>query len=175
MVRVLGVPLLAHSPFLAFLLNHSREYALALSFSVVEAWLTAKFAFSWRIGRALRSLVGVSLIVSGLIIRTTAMLTAGHSFDHHVVSDFSQHQHHKLVTSGIYRRLRHPSYLGFFLFSIGCPLLLGSHLSALLYTVILHKFFRERIWQEEAALMRQYPQAYAQYKKAAYSGLPFVK
>lgn len=49
-------------------------------------------------------------------------LTAGNAFTHRLRS--TKQADHKLVTWGIYRYLRHPAYLGWFLWSVGTQALL---------------------------------------------------
>ena len=61
--------------------------------------------------------------LEGTLIGSDALqLTAGKAFTHRLWS--VKRPEHKLVTWGIYRHLRHPAYLGWFLWSVGTQLLL---------------------------------------------------
>lgn len=67
------------------------------------------------------SLVGLVMVLCGEGLRKAAMLTAGSNFNHIVQNEKSQS--HVLVTSGVYALFRHPSYVGWFYWSIGTQVL----------------------------------------------------
>jgi len=58
------------------------------------------------------------------------------------------------VRDGIYRRLRHPNYLGVVLEIAAFPLIHSAYLTAILYSVLNGLLLRSRIRAEEAALHR---------------------
>ena len=155
--------------FKAFLLDHSKEYLMAIITGITEYSIRRLMRFSpvwiWF------QLIGIILIFIGLILRSIAMVTAGPSFSHDIKENLTKG--HKLVKNGIYAFCRHPSYLGFFAFTVGCQILLGNFISVSIFIFILQKFFRERIAVEEIILMRQYPREYSEYKKKTWSGIPF--
>merc|ERR1712004_168232 len=66
--------------------------------------------------------LGTILCFGGELVRKSAMLEAGKSFNHLVQSERADD--HTLVTSGIYSWCRHPSYAGWFLWSVGSQLIL---------------------------------------------------
>lgn len=82
-----------------------------------------------------------ALVISiiALIMRIMAFFTAKSNFTHKVAS--TKKQSHKLVTNGIYSFFRHPSYTGFFYFSIATMVLIGNFISAILFGIILSVFF----------------------------------
>lgn len=63
------------------------------------------------------SVVGLLMVLCGEGLRKAAMLTAGSNFNHIVQNEKAQS--HVLVTSGVYSYFRHPSYVGWFYWSIG--------------------------------------------------------
>ena len=63
------------------------------------------------------STVGLLMVIFGDCLRKAAMLTAGSNFNHIVQNEKSDT--HTLVTSGVYGWFRHPSYVGWFYWSIG--------------------------------------------------------
>ena len=79
-----------------------------------------------------------------------------------------------LITRGIYRWLRHPSYVGFFYWSIGMQLILNNYLSAALSAAASCAFFRRRIPYEEGSLLSLFPDDYPAYARRTYIGIPFV-
>lgn len=155
--------------FLAFLLNHSKEYLLAIIMGVIEYSLRRLLRLSpvWLWAQ----LLGTFLITIGIIVRSMAMITAATSFSHDIKNKLGKG--HKLVREGIYSLCRHPSYLGFFAFAVGGQIILGNLISTIIFVFVLQKFFRERVAVEEAILLKQYPQEYAEYKLKTWSGIPF--
>ena len=78
---------------------------------------------------SLYSAFGFSLILSGGLFRLWAMRTLGQFF----VMEVSLQKNHRLVKSGPYALVRHPSYVGYMLLIVGTVVLLlgpGSYLSA---------------------------------------------
>ena len=69
-----------------------------------------------------------------------------------------------MVTTGIYAWSRHPSYFGFFLFSIGGQVILGNIICMFVYIYTLWKFFFDRIEYEEMFLIDFFGEAYKKYK-----------
>lgn len=61
------------------------------------------------------------------------------------------------------------------MFAVGGQLVLGNMICAAGFSLILQRFFKLRIRVEEAALLQQYPEEYAEYRKHTFSGIPKVK
>lgn len=112
-------------------------------------------------------------MLAGLLLRSAAMIQAAANFSHDI--RFNLNTNHQLVTAGVYRLCRHPSYLGFAMFAVGAQLVLGNLICSAAFVVVLRKFFAERIRVEEAALLQQYPKEYAEYRLKTPSGIPGVK
>ena len=87
--------------------------------------------------------MGFVLMVVGQVVRTTAMAQAGKNFSH--VISMKKKEGHVLVTSGVYRWLRHPSYFGFFWWGLGTQIVLGNVICLVGYAAVLWRFFRLRI------------------------------
>jgi protein-S-isoprenylcysteine O-methyltransferase len=116
---------------------------------------------------------GLVLIVSGQIIRSMAMRAAGTNFNHIVQS--TKRSTHTLVTTGIYRYLRHPSYFGFFWWALGTQLVLGNFLAFLVYWAVLYKFFRARIDGEEEYLVGFFGEDYVRFRERTGVWIPFIR
>lgn len=97
--------------------------------------------------------IGLALMVAGQAVRSVSMAQAGTNFAH-TVQLYPVHGH-RLVDHGLYAVLRHPSYFGFFYWSLGTQLVLGNCGCFVLYAVVLWVFFAARIKRECA------PQAFA--------------
>ncbi|PHH71378.1 hypothetical protein CDD82_6544 [Ophiocordyceps australis] len=123
-------------------------------------------------GAAVTTWLGFVLVLLGQAVRSAAMLHAGTSFNHQIQTRKSVS--HCLVTSGIYSRLRHPSYFGFFYWSLGTQLAMGNVFCFFAYTIVLWSFFHSRIRVEEAKLVEFFGQDYLDYRKRVGTSIPFV-
>jgi len=156
----------------SFLLNHSREYVIAAIASWVEYWLELYFLPSLKSFSYL-SILGAVMVVTGESLRKIAMGTAGSNFTHLV--QYRKRSKHELVTSGVYSWFRHPSYVGWFVWSVGTQVLLGNPVCLLGYTVASWAFFSDRIYDEEESLVAFFREEYVEYKRKVGTGLPFIQ
>lgn len=106
----------------SFILNHSIAYGVAACLSWIE-FLIERYYFEGMKMPSIVSYFGLILCISGEILRKLAMCTAKHNFNHVVQSEKSDN--HELVTHGVYNLCRHPSYVGWFYWSIGTQV--GCH------------------------------------------------
>ena len=100
------------------------------------------------------------------------MLHAGTNFNHLVQS--KKKAGHVLVTGGVYRYLRHPSYFGFFWWGLGTQVILGNVVCLAGYAVVLWRFFRRRIEKEETLLIGFFGMDYVRYRDKTRVGIPFI-
>ncbi|KPP69760.1 protein-S-isoprenylcysteine O-methyltransferase-like [Scleropages formosus] len=155
----------------SFLLNHSVEYTVAALSSWVE-FTVEKLLFPELKQLSWVSLVGLIMVLCGECLRKSAMLTAGSNFNHIVQNEKAQS--HVLVTSGVYSCCRHPSYVGWFYWSIGTQVMLCNPICVLGYLFASWRFFRERIEEEEISLIHFFGDEYLDYKQRVPTGLPFI-
>ncbi|XP_017864047.1 PREDICTED: protein-S-isoprenylcysteine O-methyltransferase [Drosophila arizonae] len=156
----------------SFMLNHSVHYGLAAAASWIEFGLELHFLPDFK-RYAHIWFVGVALCTFGEIVRKTAIITAGRSFTHLVQDE--KHSDHKLITHGVYAYSRHPSYVGWFYWSIGTQLILMNPLCICIYALVSWLFFHDRIYVEEYSLLYFFQSDYARYQKQVPTGLPFIK
>lgn len=116
--------------------------------------------------------IGILLVIVGQVVRSAAMVHAGASFNHQVQT--RKAESHRLVTSGIYGVLRHPSYFGFFYWGIGTQLVLGNVVCLAAYAAILWMFFNDRIRTEESRLIEFFEEDYIAYRKRVGTWIPFI-
>lgn len=121
---------------------------------------------------ALGLLVGLVLVAAGQAVRSAAMVQAGPSFNHIVQQ--TRGREHTLVTTGIYGRLRHPSYFGFFWWGLGTQLVMGNVVCLVAYAAVLWRFFSSRIRHEESFLVKFFGDEYVNYRKQVGTKIPFV-
>ena len=145
-------------------------YLLAVLCSL-EYWIECLIFGQWKFNSTSIGL-GLGFLVGGQVIRSVAMWTCGDSFSH-VIKDQNA-DGKKLVTHGIYSYLRHPSYFGWFYWSIGTQLLLCNPICCVFYTYASWKFFAQRIPYEEDLLVEFYGNEYIEYAHKTIIGIPFV-
>ncbi|KAK3033692.1 hypothetical protein RJ639_033916 [Escallonia herrerae] len=150
----------------------SKNYLLAMVCSLIE-YLVEIYFFPelkeyWYISN-----LGLAMVVIGEIIRKLAIITAGQAFTHLI--KISHEEHHKLVTHGVYRFVRHPGYCGFFIWSIGTQIMLCNPISTVVFAFVVWQFFSQRIPYEEYFLRQFFGSRYEEYAVGLPSGIPFVK
>lgn len=155
----------------SFLLNNGKSYHIAHTVAILEYLLTSYFIPGWKRYQYV-SEIGIVLTVVGQALRSMAMIHAASNFSHPVA--FVKDPGHVLVTDGIYRYLRHPSYTGFFYWALGTQLVLQNLFSFWVYAVILWRFFYYRTRGEERALERFFGEQYVAYRKRVGTYIPFV-
>ncbi|KAJ2078535.1 farnesyl cysteine-carboxyl methyltransferase [Coemansia sp. RSA 988] len=146
-----------------------NRYMVAMAVSVVEYVIEC-----WAFGRTKEpsaiTMVGFVIAIIGQIIRTLAMVTAKASFNHYVATHRAVD--HQLITHGIYRYERHPSYVGFFLWAVGLQTMLKNAVTTILFIVVLGYFFTKRTRKEEAFLLFFFGKRYRLYKNQTPSLIP---
>jgi protein-S-isoprenylcysteine O-methyltransferase len=155
----------------SFVVDHSKAYTSAMLVATTEFWI--KFIMFPLANSYLAVIIGIIFVFSGQTIRFIAMRTCGESFNH--IIQHSKKDTHILVTSGIYAYLRHPSYTGFYYWSVGTQLMLGNILSPLAFALASWYFFHRRIPYEEKTLLQLFPNEYPAYMKRTRIGIPFIQ
>jgi protein-S-isoprenylcysteine O-methyltransferase Ste14 len=109
-------------------------------------------------GEKLRWL-GVFLFTAGGALRLWPVFVLGHRFSGLVAIQPG----HTLVTTGVYRIIRHPSYLGFLVSSLGWGLAFRSGVGVLL-TALMIPILLARIRAEERLLREEFGAEYEAYR-----------
>ncbi|XP_010521927.1 PREDICTED: protein-S-isoprenylcysteine O-methyltransferase A isoform X2 [Tarenaya hassleriana] len=150
----------------------SKHYILAMLIGLVE-YATEIVLFPGLKEHWWVSNLGLVMVITGEIIRKTSIITAGRSFTH-LIKVYHE-DHHRLVTEGVYSLMRHPSYCGFLVWSVGTQVMLCNPISTVAFAVVVWRFFAQRIPYEEYFLRQFFGAEYAEYAQRVPSGVPFVK
>lgn len=143
---------------------YAEMYGLPLTMYVV-AWLTGNTEFvtdhfrghAWAYllgwgesGAVFCDVLGQSFILAGAVLGVVGwrQVYQGHG---------------QLVRSGLYRRVRHPQYAGFFLFLLGSSINWPTLLTLLMLPVLLMVYYR-LAKQEEADALAQFGDKYRRYR-----------
>jgi len=125
---------------------------------------------SLRLTPLARGLGALALFAVGIGLRVWSIVTLGRFFTVNV----AVHADHRVVRSGPYRWLRHPSYTGAMIAFSGLGVLTGSALSLAILVLGIGAAFLYRIAIEEAALRAGLGEAYAGYARVTKRLIPFV-
>ncbi|EPX74747.1 protein-S isoprenylcysteine O-methyltransferase Mam4 [Schizosaccharomyces octosporus yFS286] len=168
----------------SFVLNNGAAYWIAMTIGVFEYYFTNGSSISKILPRLhfpscalswipwLFTRLAITMIISGQLLRSYAMVHAGKSFSHHIASE--KKREHSLVKSGVYHYVRHPSYVGFFVWALGTQFLLQNTFSLIAFAIVLWDFFSKRIAGEEMYLIKFFGEEYKDYRRKTASGIPFV-
>lgn len=115
-------------------------------------------------------LTGLALLCGGILFRIVAIAQLG-GFHTPLVAI---QEDHRLVQHGLYRHLRHPSYLGACLAFAGFGLTLANWLSAATVLGCCVAGYLYRIHVEETALRERFGDDYESYRKRTPRLIPWV-
>jgi len=123
----------------------------------------------WAIdGDAVRYL-GLALFVVGMILRLAPVFVLGRRFSGLVAIQ----EDHELVTDGLYRIIRHPSYLGLLVGLFGWALVFRSAIGVLVSLLLVPPLVA-RMNSEEALLESEFGERYSDYRRRTWRLLPFL-
>lgn len=123
-------------------------------------------AYDW--GQYWLNYTALALVPIGMIIRQTAISTLKEFFTVQVAIS----PQHKLIETGLYRYIRHPSYTGIMVYIIGLAFSLSNYLSLLLLLLPVYWVIIHRIGIEEQALVSAFGTEYENYQKRTGKLLP---
>jgi protein-S-isoprenylcysteine O-methyltransferase Ste14 len=116
------------------------------------------------------SVIGIIIYVIGFIIRWTAVYQLGKMF----TVDVAIANEHILKTTGLYKVVRHPSYLGLILIIAGLGICLNSWLCFIIMFVPTFIAISYRISIEEKALIEEFGDQYSTYKSKVKKLIPGI-
>jgi protein-S-isoprenylcysteine O-methyltransferase len=114
--------------------------------------------------------LGLAVFAAGLALRAWAVHELGRFFQFTVVVQAD----HQVVDSGPYRHLRHPSYTGLLMASLGLGIALGTWLSIAACLVPPLIGFGLRLRHEEVVLARELGEPYRAYMRRTKRLVPGV-
>jgi protein-S-isoprenylcysteine O-methyltransferase Ste14 len=114
--------------------------------------------------------IGLMLMLGGRVLRLWAQTQMKHLF----VGELAVQKDHRVVTTGPYKYIRHPAYVGGTLSAIGIGLALSTWLGALIAGGVLIASYITRIPKEEALLASEMGDEYRDYMKQTKRFVPFV-
>jgi protein-S-isoprenylcysteine O-methyltransferase Ste14 len=133
-------------------------------------WISAATRPNMFSGAHALKTAGVFIMLVGLAVRWTAIFTLGKSFSSNVAIQDAQ----QITRTGLYRFVRHPSYLGLLLvfFAIGLHSRNWISLAVVLLPTTAALLYRIHV--EETALAEAFGDHYVAYSKATKRLVPWV-
>jgi protein-S-isoprenylcysteine O-methyltransferase Ste14 len=117
----------------------------------------------------LARVLGAAVCVFGLLVTIWSRWTLGGNWS----SEVAFKRGHELVRTGPYRFVRHPIYTGLLLMCLGTAIEVGQ-LHSWPGFLLLCAGFWIKLRQEEALLLRHFPDEYPAYRKQVKALVPFV-
>jgi len=114
--------------------------------------------------------VALSLMIAGLLIRWTAILSLGKAFSVNVAIRTTQ----TLYQSGLYRLVRHPSYSGMLICFVAIGLVQRNWIGAAVVILPTTAALLYRIHVEEAALLDAFGSQYQAYSRTTKRLIPGI-
>lgn len=156
---------------LVFKRNHEQLVAekkskfivtLLIFIGFLLALVPEDFRATWRhreFGPA--QIAGTFILLVGVVIRLISVLTLGKYF----ARDLGVHREKELVTSGLYARVRHPSYTGEIISFLGVGVVFWHFPASFFVTLFPAAAFIYRAMVEEKMLLEEFGQEYEKYRQ----------
>jgi protein-S-isoprenylcysteine O-methyltransferase len=135
--------------------------AIAVSISGVGRIPGAGVTVAW---------IGLVLILLGLILRWSAILTLRRYFTVNVAIQTD----HRIVRAGVYGYIRHPAYAGTILSFAGLGITFGNWIALAILLTAIPAAFMARIRIEERAMAGEFGVAYEEYRNATRRLIPWL-
>jgi protein-S-isoprenylcysteine O-methyltransferase Ste14 len=146
--------------------------SFALLFAIIAAFLLPYLPIFQFLNFApvnpVLSSIGLAIDVAGTAFFIWARQQLGRNWSQTV----SAKEGHELVTSGPYRYVRHPMYIGGLIASIGAAIVCGG--AWIFLVIFLGAIFLWRVGAEDRLLARQFPDEFPAYKSRTKALIPFV-
>jgi protein-S-isoprenylcysteine O-methyltransferase Ste14 len=161
------------SEFVLLLVKHSGRSQTKKKnerISLLLFWVTIPVSLSlgfflakyqlWNAANRWIALLGFMVFFMGILIRWISILQLRKEF----TVDVAIVDNHQLKTDGIYKHLRHPSYLGLLLICFGLAIAMNSISSWVVIFVPVSLAIIYRMKTEESVLLQQFGVAYQNYR-----------
>ncbi len=140
-------------------------FTIPASFTI--GFFTANYR-EWNTFNYSIAILGLGAFTLGIIIRWISIIQLNKWF----TVDVAITENHNLKTDGIYKKVRHPGYLGLLLICTGLSIAMNSIVSLLVVSVPIYLAVIYRIKVEERILINEFGERYKQYMSKTHRLLP---
>ena len=116
------------------------------------------------------SILGLFFGIAGLITRYIAFTTLGRFFSR----TLREAENHTLITTGVYKYIRHPGYLSDLLIFIGTAWAMSNLIPVITIPITFAAAYTYRIHIEEKMLIEIFGEQYREYRSTSKRLIPFV-
>jgi protein-S-isoprenylcysteine O-methyltransferase Ste14 len=153
----------------------SDKGSLWVLFGLITVGYALSFAIgATKIGRVYSwntfFIIGMVVFVIGLIIRIQSILTLRQYFTYSVARVETQ----TIITSGLYKFIRHPGYLGQLIIFLGISISMSNWLSIILMMLPVTLGYLYRIKVEEEFMLAQFGENYREYQQRTKKIIPAI-
>ena len=113
---------------------------------------------------------GLTLMAIGIVVRSTAIFQLGRFHTPNVAIRAD----HRLLDTGLYRYVRHPSYLGAMIAFLGLGFAMDNWLSIVVIMIVTPLVYLYRMHEEDAALLAAFGDSYRAYCQRSKRLIPWV-
>jgi protein-S-isoprenylcysteine O-methyltransferase Ste14 len=136
---------------------------------ITAGFFNAKYS-QWDPINCTIALAGIILYIIGLIIRWLSIMQLKRRFTVNVAIN----RDHVLETGGLYKYVRHPSYLGLMLILTGLSLAMNSMISFMIVIFPVFLGLNYRIFVEERLLEDEFGEEYVNFRATRKKIIPFI-
>lgn len=147
-------------------------FASQLGLGIIPAiWVFSGFPkqFNHEIS-PLSVLIGLAIFTYSLVLFRKTHKALGKMWSH----SLDIREDHKLVTYGIYEKVRHPMYTAFWLWAVAPPFLLANWIAGFAGIIGFGTLYFLRVGQEEAMMEAEFGQEYRDYKAKTKRIIPYI-
>ena len=147
-----------------------KDYILYLLWALLGIQLLGLSLFPFPYGMTVQC-VGFIMAIIGVLISVMGRHELGVNWAHG--GEYQVKNSQELVTTGIYRYIRHPIYLGVILAYVGGQIVAGSYLSIVFLVLFMYSSIVQAK-KEEKLLLQHFGQEYEHYMRKTKMLIPFV-
>lgn len=159
--------------------NHTRPIDAALDFFTFFGWMVLPLVYIFTDWLAFADYtlptavgwLGGALLTAALIVMWRAYRDLGENWSPKLDTFPAQ----KLVTDGLYRRIRHPIYTGMWLWAFAHPFLLWNWVAGFTMLLNFAVLYFVRVPREEKMMRQRFGRAYEKYMKRTGRVLPKLR
>jgi protein-S-isoprenylcysteine O-methyltransferase Ste14 len=154
--------------------NSTRYLMISLQYTSVLIVILSFFNNKIRIGiievPLIIHIIGIAFMLLGLSIRMVSMRQLGKYYSTLLFTN----KDHQLITTGMYKYIRHPIYSGDIVFYLGYGFALSNYIVFMLIMVAFISAYLIRIKQEEKMMMEGFGDVYREYCNTTKKLIPFI-
>lgn len=143
---------------------------LAITLAIVLSILAANYVPAKILAWPYTGYAGLTIILAGMAVRFLAVWSLGSCF----TVNLAISEEHRIKTNGMYRWIRHPSYLGSIISFIGFSLSLNNAISLVVIMLLVVPSFLYRIRIEERLLINEFGTEYQEYMRQTRRLIPWI-